>query len=131
MFTIKEVTQRLGMTVHTVRHYCDKGLVPNLHHDENGNRLFDEESINWLRAAQFLRNSGSTIAEIKHYFDLCQEGTFGIDKRQAVIEALRKKAEQDLAETQYRLDCLTRQVAVFEDIKKGAIADSTNPMMWD
>lgn len=130
MFTIKEVTQRLGMTVHTVRHYCDKGLVPNLSHDENGNRLFDEESLNWLQAAKFLRDSGMTIAEIHHYFELCQAGLASLNQRHDLMEELRAKAEKDLAQVQYRLDCLTKQVAVFDDIKKGIMTDSTNPMTW-
>ena len=28
-YTIKDACQKLNLTVHTVRHYCDTGLVPN------------------------------------------------------------------------------------------------------
>lgn len=45
------------LTIHTVRHYCDMGLVPNLMHDKNGSRIFDEESLHWLQGAKFLRAS--------------------------------------------------------------------------
>ena len=45
-YTIKHVCTELGLTVHAVRYYCDMGLLPNLRHDEHGNRLFDEKSIN-------------------------------------------------------------------------------------
>ena len=131
MFTIKEVMARLGMTIHTVRHYCDKGLVPNLQYDKNGNRLFDEESLNWLQAAQFLRKSGLTLADIKHYFDLCQLGIASVDERHQIIKNLTAQAEKDLADAQYRYDCLVRQEAIFSDIKAGKIADSTNPLTWD
>ena len=37
--TIKHVCQELNLTVHAVRYYCDMGLVPNLRHDRNGNRV--------------------------------------------------------------------------------------------
>lgn len=42
------------MSVHTVRYYCDCSLVPNLKRDKSDNRIFDEESLNWLKAAKFL-----------------------------------------------------------------------------
>jgi Predicted transcriptional regulators len=48
MYTVKEIAKLLDMTEHTVRYYTDMGLVPSLKRDKNGNRLFDEESKNWL-----------------------------------------------------------------------------------
>ena len=70
-YTIKDVCKKLNLTVHTVRHYCDSGLVPNLRHDKNGNRIFDEESINWLQGAKFLRASGLSdkIAHFQNVID--------------------------------------------------------------
>ena len=73
-YKIKDVMNKLNLTVHTVRHYCDMGLVPNIRYDKHGNRIFDEQSINWVKAASFLRASGMSISEVKHYFDLCQQG---------------------------------------------------------
>ncbi len=49
------------------------GLVLNLCHDSNGNRLFDEESLHWLQGAKFLRASGLSIPEIRHYFAQFQD----------------------------------------------------------
>jgi len=68
--SIKDVCKTLNMTVHTVRHYLDNGLVPNLSRDEHGNRIFDHTSLNWLKAAAFICAGGMSIVEIRHYFDL-------------------------------------------------------------
>ena len=129
-YTIKHVCAELGMTVHAVRYYCDVGLVPNLRHDEHGNRLFDEESINWLRAVGFLRAGGMGIAQIKHYFDLCQQGTATLQERQAILAELKEKAEAELLAAQMRVRCLGEKVQSLQESIEGKRADDCNPLNW-
>ncbi len=129
-YTIKHVCNELQLTVHTVRHYCDMGLVPNLKCDAHGNRIFNEESINWLRAAAFLRASGLSISEIKHYFDLCQKGASTIKDRQKILLDLRIQAEKDLEAAQRRIDCLTDKINLCQDVMDGKCDDECNPLNW-
>lgn len=49
-YTIKNMCQKLDLSVHTVRHYCDMGLVPNLRHDKNGNRILTTNLSTGCRA---------------------------------------------------------------------------------
>lgn len=130
-YTIKHVCDELGLTVHTVRHYCDKGLVPNLRHDEYGNRIFNEESINWLRAVTFLRKSGLSITEVRHYFDLCSEGPATIHERQEMLIRMKEKAEADLASAQMRIECLSDKIAMYNDVIAGKCEDDCNPLNWN
>lgn len=129
-YTIKDVMKRLDMTVHTVRHYCDNGLVPNLKHDKNGNRIFDEESINWLTCTKFLRDSGLSISEIKHYFDLCQIGESTFEERYEILKSLEEKAALELKEAQNRYHCIDAKLKHCEDIKSGKCKDDCNPLNW-
>ena len=130
MYTMKNVTEKLGMTVHTVRHYTDMCLVPTLSHNKNGNRLFDEAAVNWLMAAGFLRASGMTIAEIKHYFDLCQIGDGTIEERYQILQALKQRTEKELIEVQERLHCISEKVDHCQKIIAGNMVDDCNPMNW-
>ena len=41
MYTVKEISELLDMTEHTIRYYTDMGLVPSIKRDKNGNRLFE------------------------------------------------------------------------------------------
>ena len=129
-YTIKHVCVELSMTVHAVRYYCDMGLVPNLRHDEHGNRLFDAESINWLRAVGFLRSGGMSIARIKHYFDLCQQGTVTLQERQAILAELKEKAEAELRAAQVRVHCLDEKVQSLQEGIEGKRPDDCNPLNW-
>jgi DNA-binding transcriptional MerR regulator len=85
MYTIKETAKLMEMTEHTLRYYTDKGLVPTVKRDKNNNRLFDDESINWLTGIKYLRASGMSIEAIKEYIDLCLEGDSTIEQRYQII----------------------------------------------
>lgn len=128
--TIKHVCTELGLTVHAVRYYCDMGLVPGLRHDKNGNRIFDETSINWLRAVTFLRAGGMSIAQIQHYFALCQQGVSTLAERKAILEQARDAAQKDLEEAAIRLHCLNEKINICQQAIEGRCADDCNPLNW-
>ena len=129
-YTIKDMCQKLNLTVHTVRHYCDMGLVPNLRHDKNGNRIFNEESLHWLQAASFLRASGLSIPEIRHYFSLCQIGKSSIQERTDILINLKTQSEKELAALQHRIDCLSDKIAHCQNIIDTDGEDDCNPLNW-
>lgn len=129
-YTIKDVCKKLDLTVHTVRHYCDMGLVPNLSHDKNGNRIFDEESVNWLQAAKFLRASGMSIPKIRYYFTLCQQGVSSIQERQEILIQLREKLQKDLETVQTQIVCLSDKIDRCQDVIDSNAEDDCNPLNW-
>ena len=129
-YTIKDACKRLNLTVHTVRHYCDMGLVPNLRHDKNGNRIFDEESLNWLQAARFLRDGGLSIPEIRHYFALCQEGKASIRERQDILIRIREQSIEELKALQRRIDCLSDKIEHCQRVIDLDAEDDCNPLNW-
>lgn len=116
--------------MHRCFHYCDNGLVPNLRHDKNGNRIFDEESINWLTCTKFLRDSGLSISEIKHYFELCQIGESTFAERYEILKSLEKKTALELIEAQNRYHCLEVKIKHCQDIQNGKCEDDCNPLNW-
>ena len=128
--TIKHVCAELGLTVHAVRYYCDMGLVPSLRHDKNGNRVFDETSINWLRAVGFLRASGMSINQIKHYFALCQQGSATLNERKEILVELRRQSEEELRAAQERVDCISEKITSLQEAMEGKHEDDCNPLNW-
>ena len=129
-YTIKYVCGTLGLTVHAVRYYCDMGLVPNLRHDEHGNRLFDDTSINWLRAVTFLRAGGMSIAQIKHYFALCQQGSATLAQRKEILTQQRQKAERQRDEAARLIHCLDEKIDICQRALEGRGVDDCNPLNW-
>lgn len=128
---MKDVTDMLEMTVYTVRHYTDCGLVPNVQRDENGNRIFDETALNWLKAAQFLRNCGLSVSEVKEYFDLCQQGSSTLQQRAEIIHGAKQIVNEKLATYQQQLEVLDERFNHYQSIIKGETRDDSNPMNWN
>ena len=130
MYTVKEIAKCLNMTEHTVRYYTDMGLVPTLKRDKNGNRIFDEQSKNWLIGIKNLRGSGMSIKAIKDYVDLCLQGDSTIEERYKIIIEQKKKLEEQLKEMNQRYQYIEQKANMYLDMMNHGIPDKSNPATW-
>jgi len=130
MYTVKEVAQMLDLSEHAVRYYTDKELVPSIIRDANNNRLFNEESVNWLIGVKIMKQCGMSIEDIKNYADLCIKGDSTIQERYEIIMRQRERALLQLQEAQNTVDYLEAKSNHYLNIIEGAINDSANPAKW-
>lgn len=130
MYTVKEVAQLLDLTEHSVRYYTDKGLVPSLQRDKNNNRLFDDESINWLKGVRNLRHSGMSVEAVKNYIDLCLEGDSTIPQRYEIILEQKAAAQAQLEEAQRISKFMEEKATNYRDILNQVVPDNMNPGKW-
>ena len=130
MYTVKEIAKLLNMSEHSVRYYCDMGLVPSLKRNKNGNRIFDEESKNWLIGIKNLRGSGMSIKAIQEYVKLCLEGDSTIEKRYEIIIDQKEQLEKKLKEIHEQYEYLKFKSNMYLDIINKQIPDTSNPALW-
>ncbi|MGP9043951.1 MerR family transcriptional regulator [Cytobacillus kochii] len=131
MYTVKEVSKLLDLTEHTIRFYTDKGLVPSVQRDKNNNRLFDQESINWLIGVKFLKQCGMAVEDIKSYVDLCLEGNSTIQERYEIILKQKEIAQVQLEEAKRTVKYMEEKASHYLDIINGLMPDDTNPGGWE
>lgn len=131
MYTIKEVSELLGLTKHTVRYWTDKGLIPTVQRDENNNRLFDQESVNWLTGIKHLKKGGMSVEDIKRYVDLALEGDSTLPERYEIIIRQKDIALEQLKEAEQRAAYMEEKAKHYLDIMNGAIPDDMNPKEWE
>lgn len=126
-YTVKEIASKMGMTAHTIRFYTDMELLP-CSRDQNNRRVFDDESINWLKGIQCLRNCGVSIEDIKVYSDLClSDSPDALQKRYQFMKEQCELAHQRLREAQELAAYMDAKVQHYEDILAGKLSDDTNP----
>lgn len=130
-YTIKDAVETLGMTVHTIRHYCDMGLVPNLRLDEHGHRIFNEESFKWLKAAASLRSYDMPIPEIRHYFALCQKGNETFEQRYQMLMDLKARRAQKIKDLQDSMIAFEEESVESRKLFDGSGLDDCNPLNWE
>lgn len=131
MYTVKEVSELLDLTEHTIRYYTDKGLVPSVIRNKNNIRLFNEESINWLKDIKYLKGTGMSIESMKEYVDLCLKGESTIQERYQIILDQKEIAERQLKEAIERVEYLRNKAGHYLEIVNHTIVDDTNPGKWD
>lgn len=131
MYTVKEVSALLGVSQHTIRFYTDKGLIPSVKRDKNNNRLFDEESLNWMTAIKCLKECGMSLDAIKNYVDLCLDGDSTVLARYEIIQAQKVTAQEQLKEAQRRIDYLNHKLEHYQEIIKHHAPDDMNPRKWN
>ncbi|HJV47177.1 MAG TPA: MerR family transcriptional regulator [Bacillota bacterium] len=131
MYSVKEVANLLDLTEHTIRYYTDKGLVPNLQRDKNNNRIFNDDSINWLKVTKILKKCGMSVVDIKKYVDLCLEGDSTIQDRYEIILKQKKAALAQLEEAKLMAEFMIKKEKYYRDIINQLIPDNTNPTKWE
>ena len=114
-YTIKETSKRTGLTLHTIRHYCDLDLIPSLQRDENNNRIFDEASIHWLYAIKFLRQSQMSLKEIRQFFEKYQYDPTKSSDRKKLLQKAIQVSDEKLQQTIQEHDRLKHELEAYLD----------------
>ena len=126
-YTVKQIAKLMDMSEHTIRFYTDKELLP-CKRDQNNHRVFDDESINWLKGIQCLRNCGVSLEDIKVYSDLClSDDADALQARYQFMVKQRELAFKRLREAEALVDYMNHKVQHYEDILAGKTEDDTNP----
>ena len=125
-YTVKQISEIMQMSEHTIRYYTDLNLLP-VKRDSANRRIFDEESINWLMGIKCLKGCGMSIEDIKKYGDLCLIGDETLIERREIMKKQLEIAKQNLENAKEILEYVKKKVAHYDDVIAGKIADDTNP----
>ena len=76
---IGEVAERSGVSVKTIRFYCDQGLIETLTRSDGGFRLFAEPVIADLTMIRTLKTIGMPLSQIKKLLEVRRSGICNCD----------------------------------------------------
>lgn len=88
--TIKEVSEKYGISSYTLRYYERVGMIPPVERTEGGIRNYGEDDIKWVELVLCMRSAGLPIEAIIEYVRLSRLGdsTF-----KACLELLSEQRE--------------------------------------
>jgi len=107
IYTIKQISNITGLSVHTLRYYEKIGLLNRVDRDGNGYRQYTESDISWINFLIRLRVTGMPVAEMKQFSDLRSQGDSTLSLRRELLEKHQKNVlEQikDLKENLYKIE---------------------------
>lgn len=127
MFTVKEASEIMNISPHTLRFYDKEGLLPTLSRTESKRRLFSYEDLEWVYNIQCWRATGMPLSEIRHYIDLLREGKHTIEERYQIILKQRARAVEEAKLAAERVTMLDYKVKWYQALRRGANPDKWRP----
>ncbi len=128
MYTIKQVSNIMDVSEHTIRFWAKSGFFPFIKRNENNIRLFSDDDLNWVRIVKCLRSVGVENKSIKKYIDLCVIGDSTIKERYKIIISTKEKALMQMKELKKQIGLLEYKEEFYKDLIENSSEDTWNPM---
>ena len=115
MYTIQEVSEKTGLSAHTLRFYEKEGLLPGVERSPSGIRRYSDADLELLGGICCLKNTGMSLREIARFMQLTQQGDSTLRERYALLEAHRDEVLARMEEMQSHLDKVTRKLDFYRE----------------
>lgn len=115
MYSIQEVSQKTGLTAHTLRYYEKEGLLSGVERTQGGFRQYTDEDLERLSLICCLKNTGMSIQEIARFVQLTHEGDHTLEERVELLRAHRERVLERMEEMQKHLDKVTWKLNFFSE----------------
>jgi DNA-binding transcriptional MerR regulator len=113
-YTIRQIAEKMGVTVPTLRYYDKEGLLPFVDKNPNGTRIFKDEDFQGLAIITCLKNSGVSIKDIKKYMDLCTEGDSTLQERLEIFLERKEAVQKQIEELNKVMETINHKIWYYE-----------------
>ena len=112
---IGAVASRSGLTVKTIRFYCDQGLIEPLTRSDGGFRLFAEPVIADLTMIRTLKTIGMPLSQIKKLLEVRRSGICNCDVLKTSLANKVDTIDNSIAELLQMQQELRRMLQSWQD----------------
>jgi DNA-binding transcriptional MerR regulator len=116
-YSTKEVTEKLKLSMHTLRYYEKEGLLLPIERDKNGAREYSDLDLEWFVLIRCMRAAGMSISYIKNYMDLCKEGLSSVSKRKEIILLQKKILEDQKKQLDENLEVVNWKLKYYQELE--------------
>lgn len=105
--TIKEVSEKFGITQDTLRYYERAGIIPKISRTPGGARDYQPQDLDWVAHVVCLRSAGMPVESLVKYLELSQKGDETFPERLELLKEQKenlKRQQQILKDAMDRLD---------------------------
>jgi DNA-binding transcriptional MerR regulator len=120
---IGDIASRTGRSVHTIRWYERRGLIPGVGRDGGGRRVYSAFHVGWLDLMERLRSTGMSIKAMREYTALTQEGTAALRQRHTLLRAHQVSVRENITRWTDALALIDAKIEFYDEW----IADGERP----
>lgn len=122
-FTIGEVAETVGMSVHALRYYeREQLLIGPIRRSSGGRRQYDAVDVDWLRICTRLRESGMPLSELRRFAELIRDGEGNETERLRLLDAHRTRVEAQIAALEQAHEIIAWKTYVYKRHLRAGVA---------
>ena len=121
--TIREVSEKYGVTPDTLRYYEKIGMIPPVTRNASGIRDYTAEDIRWVELAKCMRASGLSVEAMVQYVRLFRQGDETIPTRLELLLSQKKELLEKRQKIDDALAWLERKIERYESAVETGVLD--------
>ena len=123
--TIKEVSEKYGISQDTLRYYERIGLIPPVPRTPGGIRDYQEKDLSWVEQAVCMRSAGVQIEALIEYVRLYQMGDSTIEARRDLLQEQYEVLEEQRRQINATMERLKYKISRYQK------AVETGVLSWE
>ncbi|OBY78696.1 MerR family transcriptional regulator [Paenibacillus sp. KS1] len=120
-FTIQQIADKIGLSVHTLRYYEKIELLTEVQRDANGYRQYTESDIAWIHFLLRLRATGMPIREMQQFSHLRSRGDSTIRARRALLEEHQEQVMAQVKELHEHLLKIESKIEHYKRLEENPV----------
>lgn len=112
--TIKEASQKTGISIDNLRYYERIGLIPEVPRNASGIRDYDDMSLSWIDFVMRFKRGGMSLEAIREYVALAMQGENTKPARKEILLDTKEDMELRLREIQESLDVINYKLDTYD-----------------
>lgn len=117
-YTIRQLSQLSGLSLHTLRYYEKAGLLQGVGRSGSGHREYRERDLAWAQLVAGLRKSGMPISRLRQLAEWRDLGNEAGAERRRLLEAHRDELRRQLAEMRDNLAFVERKLELVQALEE-------------
>ncbi|MDD6232465.1 MAG: MerR family transcriptional regulator [Frisingicoccus sp.] len=113
--TIKEVSEKYGLSQDTLRYYERVGMIPPVNRTAAGIRSYTEEDLRWVELAKCMRSAGLPVEAMIEYVRLFQEGDSTLSARLQLLTRQREVLLEQRRHIDATLNRLDQKISRYKE----------------
>lgn len=127
-FTIGEVAEAVGLSVHALRFYEREGLlIGPVERTASGRRRYTQVDVDWLGVCMRLRESRMPLSELKRFATLVRDGPGNEADRLALLDDHRARVDAQIQALEQAREIIAWKTGVYQDKLRAGETDG----LWD
>ena len=123
--TIREVSERYGITADTLRYYERVGMIPPVTRTAGGIRDYQASDLSWVQLAKCMRAAGLPVEVMIEYLQLYRQGDGTIRARYELLVRQRDALLEQRRQIDETLGRISYKISRYAD------ALETGKLVWD